>query len=418
MDVRQPWIPQTSATACVMAVVLVAACCLIVSARQGTERRGPLAKTDVLQLLAGQVAQPRLRTLIETYGVSFDLTAEVEADLRAVGATDAVIDWLRAAARKRADEIAAKAREAEDAARAEKRAAEQAAWDLVRDGASAELFERFLQKYPDGQFAGAAKARLTALRPQPGAVQTDAHGLSWVVIPAGTFQMGCVPGDAECDADEEPRHAVTLSKSFALMTTEVTVGQFRASTVALPAQPAWNQEDRQPVVNVTWDEARAFCGWAGGRLPTEAEWEGAARGGREGWRYVRGENLPLVVSGRAAANVADETAKRKYRKWTIIAGCDDGYAETAPVGSFPPNAYGLYDMAGNVWEWVADWYDAGYYARSGERDPLGPSPGSRRVVRGGSWGGSAWLLRVSDRDYSGPTYRYNDGGFRCARDVT
>ena len=249
--------------------------------------------------------------------------------------------------------------------------------------------------------------------------QTDAGGLRWVTIPAGTFRMGCVPGDGACGSRELPRHTVRISRPFQLMTTEVTLGMYRRLATPLP-QPEWNTEDRQPVVNVTWDEARSYCTAAGGRLPTEAEWEYAARGRRVGDRYVWGNATTPRLDGRPAANVADESVKRKYPHMTIFTGYDDGYAFTSPVGSFPPNAYGLFDMAGNVWEWVADWYDAGYYAVSPAADPKGPSSGSGRVVRGNSWYGYSWNLRISYRGGDDPVRRpHGDGiGFRCARDVS
>jgi formylglycine-generating enzyme required for sulfatase activity len=259
-------------------------------------------------------------------------------------------------------------------------------------------------------------ARVEPAAPGP---RTDAHGFTWVTIPAGTFEMGCVPGDDVCGVSESPRHRVRISRPFELMTTEVTLGQYRHLAAPL-TQPEWNQEDRLPVVNVTWGEARAFCAAAGGRLPTEAEWEFAARGGRAGELYVWGHDTVPRVNGRAAANVADESVKSTYPYMTIFTGYDDGFALTAPVGSFPPNAYGLFDMAGNVWEWTADSFDPGYYAVSPAVDPVGPPLGDGRVVRGGSWYGDPRSLRISHRGGDDPVRRpYGDGvGFRCARDLS
>ena len=241
--------------------------------------------------------------------------------------------------------------------------------------------------------------------------------IEWVRIPAGTFEMGCVPGDTECSDDERPRHQVTLQTAFDLMATEATVGMVRSFVVlpAPPQQPPWNGGDLRPAVNVTWDEANTFCRQAGGRLPTEAEWEYAARAGRVGEIYAWG-NGPPVVDGRPAANVADESTRRDHPEWTIFDRYVDGHALTAPVGSFPASAYGLYDMSGNVWEWVADWFETDYYRRSPTVNPLGPETGIGRVVRGGSWGDYARGLRLSYRSLARPGARGIDVGFRCARD--
>jgi sulfatase modifying factor 1 len=218
--------------------------------------------------------------------------------------------------------------------------------------------------------------------------------------------MGCVPRDGACEADERPRHGVTIWRAFQLMTTEVTVGQFRASSVARPGQPNWNKGDRQPVVNVTWDDARAFCTWAKGRLPTEAEWEYAARGGRSGTIYPWGNEASHEFANYGTDLCCGGLAQGR-----------DAWEHTSPVGSFAANGYGLYDMAGNVWEWVADRYDATYYAGSPARDPPGPPSGSYRVVRGGSWFCYPTLLRVSTRYWIVPGLRLINLGFRCARDV-
>jgi formylglycine-generating enzyme required for sulfatase activity len=216
--------------------------------------------------------------------------------------------------------------------------------------------------------------------------------------------MGCVPDDTECDVDEGPRHAVTLTRPFDLMTTEVTVGMYRqfaqATGAAVRAQPDWSRSEAQPVVSVTWDEAAAFCRWAGGRLPTEAEWERAARGAREGETYPWGRQEPSDVAG------APDGARF---------GAKDG---AVAVGRFAPNGFGLYDMAGNVWEWVADWY--GLYSGRAMVDPPGPSSGSGRVLRGGAWDGLPWFLHLSFRFSDAPGFQnYFDGfGFRCAQNAS
>jgi formylglycine-generating enzyme required for sulfatase activity len=222
----------------------------------------------------------------------------------------------------------------------------------------------------------------------------------WVRIPAGNFQMGCVPNDTRCEADEQPRHPVTISRPFDMMATEVTVGMYRATAPPAPPeqqQPAWTPTPAHPVTIVNWNEARTFCEAIGGRLPTEAEWEYAARGGRDGAVFPWGDQSPTDRAG-AVNGVAFESDSPK------------------PVRSFAPNGYGLYDMAGNVWEWVADWY--GRYEAGPATDPRGPASGQARAVRGGSYGDDDGNLRLSNRSANLARNRNLNIGFRCARDVS
>jgi formylglycine-generating enzyme required for sulfatase activity len=220
-------------------------------------------------------------------------------------------------------------------------------------------------------------------------------GIAWATIPAGTFQMGCVPGDPRCAADEKPRHAVTISRPFDLMTTEVTLGMFKSHGFAPEPQPPWSHSDDQPVVIVTWDEAVQFCAKIGGRLPTEAEWEHAARAGKDGMLYPWGDKAP-----------------------TDVAGAENGAAfegdAAQPVGQYAPNAFGVHDMAGNVWEWVSDW--ASIYEDAPASDPAGRPSGTVRLVRGGSYGDDPSNLRVSNRTPNAPDRVNLNVGFRCARD--
>jgi formylglycine-generating enzyme required for sulfatase activity len=268
--------------------------------------------------------------------------------------------------------------------------------------------------------------------------------------------MGCVPGDDCGDdrQDEKPRHPVTLTRGFWMGRTEVTVEAFRkfvAETgrrttaemdgwspffdgqrlVTQPGlswrNPGFPQEPTHPVVDVSWYDAEAFCAWSGGRLPTEAEWEHAARAGAAGRRYVWGDEPVPAVAGVKQANVADEATKRVYLRWTIVPRYDDGYTYTAPGGTFAANAFGLHDMEGNAAEWCADWHDDRYYASLAgaspappgavpARDPGGPPVGDQRVVRGGSWVDETSFLRVSRRYFDTPATHNAFIGFRCARD--
>ncbi len=289
---------------------------------------------------------------------------------------------------------------------------------------------------------------LTAAEP---AAQQPPIGLRWVSIPGSQppglswrvqFHMGCVPADDACEPPENPRHEVTLTRPYALLATEVTRGQFRTFAGAAEyrtlaeregwgsvfdrdgykrqdglswMQPGFAQEDDHPVVQVAWDDAVAFCTWAGGRVPTEAEWEYAARGGVDGARFVWGDSADDIEAPRAA-NVADAAALPHFPWWAVFPGYRDGFAWTAPVGSFAASRFGLFDMAGNVWEWTADWYAPAAYASSSAEDPRGPESGRSRVVRGSSWGDEPLVLRISERSYQAPEHRSYFHGFRCARD--
>jgi len=215
-------------------------------------------------------------------------------------------------------------------------------------------------------------------------------GLEAVRIPAGRFQMGCSPDDKECEGDEKPVRTVTISKPLTLGKTEVTVAAYRRYATKTGGQmPSGQGPDDHPVVNVSWEDASKFCAWAGGRLPTEAEWEYAAGGGRAASRYGPPDEIAWYDANSGG--------------------------KTHPVGLKKPNAYGLYDMLGNVWEWVADWY--GPYAPQAVTDPTGPTQGENRVVRGGSWDYVSGGLRASGRFRDQPGDRYGDRGFRCSWEI-
>jgi sulfatase modifying factor 1 len=236
-----------------------------------------------------------------------------------------------------------------------------------------------------------AQARTAPDNPLPVA----APQIVWASIPAGAFEMGCVPADTRCGSDEYPRHHVTLTKPFDLMTTEVTVGMFRAYMKEIDEQPPWSTAPNHPVVIVPWDEADAFCRAVGGRLPTEAEWEYAARGGRADTVFPWGNELPTDKAGAAAGAAFEGDAAKT-------------------VGTFAPNGYGLFDIAGNVWEWVSDW--SSLYPEDERTDPEGNAAGSTRIVRGGSFGDDSSNLRISNRTPNRPDSVNVNVGFRCARD--
>ncbi len=214
-------------------------------------------------------------------------------------------------------------------------------------------------------------------------------------------------GSSETSSDERPIHAVNLS-AYYIDKYEVTnaayercveagaclpPNQSRSSTrTAYYSNPEF---DEFPVIYVDWTMAKTYCEWRGDRLPTEAEWEKAARG-TDGRMYPWGEGIACD--------------KLNYNN------CK---GDTTKVGSYLDGVspYGLYDMAGNVWEWVNDWYDSNYYQSSPASNPLGPSSGQYRVLRGGSWGDSDNVVRSANRNYNTPVFIYGDVGFRCARSL-
>jgi formylglycine-generating enzyme required for sulfatase activity len=228
-------------------------------------------------------------------------------------------------------------------------------------------------------------------------------GLPYVWIPAGSFTMGCSAGDDQCFSEEKPAHQVSISKGFWIGQTEVTIAAYekfagitfagttedRTISANNPLSLTRDQHDAQsmPVVNVTWDEASDFCKWAGGRLPTEAEWEYAARAGSSTSRYSEIDDIAWYEKN--SGNTSHQ------------------------VGQKRANQFGLFDMLGNAWEWVNDWYDGKYYASSPELDPAGPATGQMHGLRGGSWLNNSKLLRASDRGRSISDLRFNYFGLRC-----
>jgi formylglycine-generating enzyme required for sulfatase activity len=225
--------------------------------------------------------------------------------------------------------------------------------------------------------------------------------------------MGCSPGDNECFDDEKPAHTVTISKGFWIGQTLVTQAAYQR---VIGARPSRFKGEQLPVEMVSWDEAQGYCRSVRMRLPTEAEWEYAARAGSKGPRYgdleaiawYSGNSGPQPIDGGALFR----SDPKNYENNLIARG-----NQTHAVGQKQPNAWKLYDMLGNVWEWTADWFDKDYYAYSEKRDPTGPSHGAYRALGGGAWDDDARNTRVSNRYWLTPDTRAFYTGFRCVGEM-
>jgi formylglycine-generating enzyme required for sulfatase activity len=221
---------------------------------------------------------------------------------------------------------------------------------------------------------------------------------AWASIPAGSFLMGSEEGYAE----ERPVHRVWVD-AFDLAVFPVTQREYTAFLRATDHHPPreWPRElgpEELPVTGASWLDAQAYCAWrsAAGermRLPTEAEWERAARGGVEGRRYSWGDEIPEWIPQRGRGPLPGP--------WPVTMG--------------EPNGFGLFGIGANIHEWCSDWFDAGYYAVSPERNPTGPPTGSRRASRGGAWRHATTISRCASRSRIDPSLRYTDYGFRVAR---
>lgn len=209
--------------------------------------------------------------------------------------------------------------------------------------------------------------------------------IEWADIPAGTFTMGSPTSEVD-RMEDETQHQVTLS-AFKMSKYEVTFEQYDAFCEATgrekPSDEGWGRGSR-PVINVSWDDATTFAEWMGCRLPTEAEWEYACRAGTT-TPFNTGNNITTSQANYNGNDPYNNNAQGEYRQ------------KTMPVGSFAANAYGLFDMHGNVWEWCSDWY--GDYPSGEQTNPKGASSGSARVFRGGSWVDGAFGCRSAYRYY-------------------
>ena len=243
--------------------------------------------------------------------------------------------------------------------------------------------------------------------PKPGraphlpAAITGHDGAPMVLVPAGEFPMGSDEGDD----DEQPIHRVFLDSVY-LDTFEVTNGRFAKFVEAIQSEPPWGFADQEtPVVHadrpvrwVNWLEAWGYCLWAGKRLPTEAEWEKAARG-TDGRVYPWGNDPPTAAHA--------------------VFGLTEGAETVSPIGNRDQgkSPYGVHDLAGNLYEWVTDWYDDAFYTTTPTSNPRGPVEGTAKVQRGGSYINQSYRLRAAFRTKGDPTEHDPHVGFRCAQDV-
>ncbi len=263
-----------------------------------------------------------------------------------------------------------------------------------------------------------------------------------VAVPAGTFRMGSPPDQEAHSDDEGPVHSVTFGRPFAVGRFEVTRAEFAAFVAAtgradIPGcyveetgswedrpdrswrDPGYDQTDVDPVVCVSWDDARAYTVWLAGRtgrsyrMVSEAEWEYVARAGSSEARFWGDDSAAAC----GFANVQDRTGKAASPDGHSPHDCDDGIAKTAPVGRYAANSFGLYDTLGNVWEWTADCWIDDYAGAPDDGSAWTHGPCESRILRGGSWYYGPWFVRSAERVGVPAGDRYFDAGFRVALDL-
>ena len=244
----------------------------------------------------------------------------------------------------------------------------------------------------------------------PWRVRDNSSGIEMLLIPGGIFTMGCSASNGhDCNFSESPNHQVTLSKAFYLGKTEVTQAQWQAKMSSNPSYfKGYSDSPSRPVETVSWNDIAGFNTATGLRLPSEAEWEYAYRGGT----LTSFHSMPGYPNGTNDDSLLGNIA------WYSVNNGASGSSTygTKPVAGKAANAFGMYDMSGNVWEWCNDWYGSTYYTTSPSTDPAGPSSGSYRVLRGGVWYYGSSSCRSSRRYYVGPGGgRYDGIGFRVAR---
>ncbi len=291
-------------------------------------------------------------------------------------------------------------------------------WDKARA-----QYERAVSLDPQGQAGQDARKQLATL---PGSTFRDCDVCpEMVIVPPGSFTMGSPSDERGRDDDEGPQRAVTIGRPLAVGKFEVTA----AENWACVEDKACNKDDGtrwergHPIVNVTWDAAVRYTEWLQDktgkryRLLTEAEWEYAARAGSETPRYWGASDDKACQYGDVSNPATKAKYGDKWLKWDVFT-CDDGYVETSPPGRFKPNAFGLYDMLGNVWEWVQDCYKDSYQGAPTDGSAVLPASCEQRVLRGGSWASVPRFVRSANRGWYAPSTRDNSVGFRVARTLS
>ena len=319
-------------------------------------------------------------------------------------------------------------------------------WEQIKGTSNAEALEAYIGRHRDSRYAVLAKLRLGELRRVvAGQVFSDVlksggRGPEMVVIPAGRFRMGCLSDDGDCSDYETPVHEVRIGRPFALGVREVTREEFGRFVDATGRSmgnwceswrvegsgsgrswrsPGFRQSGRHPVVCESWNDAKAYAAWLSRetgetyRLPSESEWEYAARAGT-GTKYHFGNDASRLCRW---ANCADLTQQEEYSH-RVLTNCRDGHVHTAPTGSFEANGFGLHDMHGNVQEWVEDCWNGSYAGAPSDGVAWVSGDCAKRVLRGGTWGTIPRSLRAAYRDRSKTGYRDSGYGFRVARTLT
>lgn len=321
--------------------------------------------------------------------------------------------------------------------------------ELARKLESIRKWAEVLAERPDPKVVtdaeGRSRMEATGL---PWKVRDRQSGIVMLLVPPGTYGRGASPGDSDAVSDEKPAHEVHIAEPFYLAETEVTFEQFERFVSSTSHRTdaekgsggytlvgtSWSQvkeatwrkpfprldyaQPRKdwPVVQVSWDDAKAFCDHYGLRLPRESEWEYACRSGST-TRYWWGDDSS---SGKGKGNFADQSARARIA-FAATFPFEDGHTLLAPVGTFTPNAWGFHDLLGNVWEWCDTWYDSGFYGKLAKRSqPIDSkvddeARGNFRVARGGSWCNDPRYARSSNRNYFAPSYAYDGLGLRAAR---